>query len=80
VIDLGFGEFASTTRGIVAELCCKSKGTDPVIIGKVLGHSQFSTTRRYTHVPIEVTKSALEGLESLFQAAKNGGEGVPVTV
>ena len=36
------------------------------MIQKVLGHSQLSTTRRYTRTPIEVTKPALTRLESLF--------------
>lgn len=46
------------------------QGADPFIIQRVLGHSQLSTTRRYTHVPIEVTKKAVSGLESLFEEAR----------
>ncbi len=30
----------------------------------------MSTTRRYTHVPVEVTKAAVTGLETLFEITR----------
>lgn len=40
------------------------QGADQLVIQKVLHHSQLSTTRRYVHVAIEVTKAALTRLEA----------------
>ncbi|HEY2014707.1 MAG TPA: hypothetical protein VGH38_14460 [Bryobacteraceae bacterium] len=36
------------------------QGADPFIIQTVLGQSQLSTTRRYTHGPVEVTEGLLK--------------------
>jgi integrase len=46
------------------------QGADPFTIGKVLGHSQLATTRRYTHVPAAVIKTAVTGLETLIETAR----------
>jgi integrase len=45
-------------------------GASPFTIQKILGHSQLSTTRRYTQVPAEVAKTALDSLSSLLNEPK----------
>jgi integrase len=46
-----------------------AQGANPFVIQKVLGHSQLSTTRRYTHLDTEVTRPAITLLESLFASS-----------
>ena len=47
---------------------------DGFTIQQVLGHSQLSTTRRYTHVDIAVTKPAITALESAFAGERKKQE------
>ena len=38
------------------------------MIKEVLGHTQLRTTDRYTHIPISVTKQAVNRLDALYTA------------
>jgi integrase len=44
-----------------------AQGVDPFTIQEILGHSQLSTTRRYTHVNAAVQKAALERVGELLK-------------
>jgi integrase len=43
-----------------------AQGASPFVIQAVLGHSQLSTTKRYTAIPMEVSKAALEKVEAVY--------------
>ena len=66
------------TRHICGTLL-HAQGATTFTIQTVLGHSQLSATKRYTHVPIEVTKTALDGMESLMEGTRKKAEEQPVT-
>jgi integrase len=54
-----------------------AQGASSLTIQTVLGHTQLSTTRRYTHVPIKILKTAAAGLESLVEATRKKPEAQP---
>jgi integrase len=48
------------------------------IIGKLLGHTQASTTQRYAHLDADPVKRAAESIGATIQAAMNGDKASPV--
>jgi integrase len=48
------------------------------IIGKLLGHTQASTTQRYAHLDADPLRGASEAIASCFAAALDGKRGEPV--
>lgn len=64
-------------RATPAARCSTCRAADPFTVQPVLGHSQLSTTRRHTRVPMQVTKSAVAGPEALFENARKKTESQP---
>jgi integrase len=55
-----------------------SGGMGLPIIGKLLGHSQPSTTARYAHLDADPMRRAVESIGATIQAAMNGDKASPV--
>lgn len=47
-----------------------AQGAAAFTIQKILGHSQLSTANRYTHIPLVVSKAALDGVDTLVEATR----------
>ena len=54
-----------------------AQGASAFTIQKILGHSQLSTTNRYTHIPMVVSKAALDGVDTLVEATRKKPEDQP---
>lgn len=54
-----------------------AQGASAFTIQKILGHSQLSTTNRYTHIPLVVSKAALDGVDTLVEATRKKPEDQP---
>jgi integrase len=54
-----------------------AQGASAFTIQKILGHSQLSTTNRYTHIPLVVSKAALDGVDTLVEATRKKPEDKP---
>ncbi len=50
------------------------QGANPFVIQKVLRHSQLVTTRRYVHVPVPITKAALDRVDALYRPPTDSAE------
>jgi integrase len=47
-----------------------AEGASAFTIQKILVHSQLSTTNCYTHIPLVVSKAALDGVDTLVEATR----------
>ena len=48
------------------------------IIGKLLGHSQASTTHRYAHLDADPMRRAVDTIGATITAAMDGGRGAEI--